>query len=326
MKAPLKQLPAGKTVVDFFVVRKVELRHTCDGDAEYLHLELGNREGRIFGTLWDEPQSGAKALKVGDIVKVQARVSLYNNRPSLMIERYRKARPEDNVSLDQFLPPPNKSVADLEKQFFGYVDSVETASLRGLLQDVFCREFFLAFSKAPGGRLWHHARLGGLIEHTVSVAAICEQLAGHFSAVQRDLLIAGALLHDVGKVEAYRFDRGFFEYTDSGRLIGHIALGMERVQHYLRGREEIPEAVQQQLAHLILSHHGELSRGSPVVPMTLEAFLLHYADQLDAMVDAYLRIAAAEGAPEKRWSQYVRLLDRYFYFPPGLLEEDEEIT
>jgi 3'-5' exoribonuclease len=321
---PIKQLSAGDHVVGFFVIRKKALRTKKADGSPFLALEFGDASGRISAAIWEDVSQQDRTLAVGDIVKVQGTVYQYRESLSLHIEKIRKARPEDGVSPDTFLPGSSRNLKKLEDKFRWLLDSVEEPYLNQLLHAVFSSPFLEDFCKAPGGKLWHHNRVGGLLEHTLGVAEICLKAAEQYPAVSRDLLLAGALLHDIGKVDSYGTDKGFIEYTDQGRLLGHIVIGYRRVENAVERIPDFPEELRKQILHLILSHQGELEKGSPVVPMTLEAILLYYADEMDSKADAFQRIMRGEKEPGKKWSQFVHLLDRFIYFGESKIEEKSD--
>ena len=315
---PLKSLQVGEEITDYFVIRKTELRSKKEDGMPYLSLELGNANGRIRATVWEDAEQRSREYPVGARVKVRGKVVQYRGRPALQVEKIRPVREDEALETADLLPPPRRPLEEIKEEFFGLIGSVAEPNLLALLQTVFSEEFWQRFSVSPAGKLWHHNRIGGLAEHTLGVAKICDFLAGRYAAVQRDLLVTGALLHDIGKVVAYQSEQGFIDFTDEGRLLGHLSIGASMVERAMRSLPNFPRELFNQVLHLVLSHHGELEKGASVVPMTLEALILYLADELDSKIDAYLRIAESERTPERRWSQYVRLLDRFFYFPPGL--------
>lgn len=320
----LKHLKPGEMVKDFFVIRKKEMRVKKSDGSFYLNLELGNATGRIAALIWDQVQEHSSCYHVGDLVKVLGKVNEYRGRNTLTIEKIRKVREEDRVSPADFLPAPQKDPALLRQELERYLESISDPSLAALLHVIFSEsEFRRSYESAPAGKLWHHNRTAGLLEHSLGVAAICDFLASRVPQVNRDLLITGALLHDVGKIKAYQTGKGFIDFSDEGRLLGHLTLGITWLREIMRQVPSLSEEYQKQLMHLLVSHHGELEKGSPVVPMTPEAMILYYADELDSNIDAYYRIAEGDREASSNWSHYVRLLDRFLYFPPEYGEEDE---
>jgi len=194
---------------------------------------------------------------------------------------------------------------------------VKDKDLSNLLKRIFeNKSFRQKFQEAPGGKLWHHAYLGGLLEHSIQVASLCDNAASDYKEIDRDLLITGALLHDIGKIEEYRFDEGYIDYSDTGRLHGHISIGAQNVRIAIEKIEKqngFPAEKKMLLIHLILSHQGELAHGSPVVPLTREALILYYMDEMDSKVNAISHVMERDKEPDRRWSRYVPVMDRFIY-------------
>lgn len=307
-------------MTEFFVLRKQEIRDTVDGK-RFLKLELGDRTGRIDGVVWDNADQIYDLAQTGDVVKIKASVTTYKEMPQLKVEKLRKAK-EEEIDLSDFLPASERDLDSLYDEFKEAVSSIQNSHLRSLLELLLKDSSVTEKLKVtPGGKLWHHAYVGGLLQHTLRVVQVCEKAASMYELVDRDLLITGALVHDIGKISSYSA-RGFFDYTDEGRLIGHIVSGNELIDRKIQMIEDFPSELALRLKHLILSHQGELEFASPVVPMTLEAIILHYADDMDAKADAFSHIIKTQKSRGKRWSDWVNLINRYIYL--GEEEETEE--
>jgi 3'-5' exoribonuclease len=314
----VKNLKVGSEVTEFFVLRKKEFRETYEGQ-RFLKLELGDKTGRIDGVVWDNPEEIYEQASPGEIVKVKGWVTTYKENPQLKVEKLRKVK-EEEIDLSDFLPTSERDLDSLFKDFKQIVSTIENGYLRKLLELLMEDSTLLdELKKTPGGKLWHHAYVGGLLSHTLKVVEICEKAASLYELVNRDLLITGALVHDIGKIKAYS-TKGFFDYTDEGRLLGHIVSGVEMIDQKLQMIQDFPSELALLVKHLILSHQGELEFASPVVPQTIEAIILHHADQMDAQVDAFTHIIKTQKAKGKRWSDWIHLINRYIY-----LGEDEEI-
>ena len=322
----IREMEPGERVTGFFIVRKKQLNTKKDG-SPYLLLTLGDPSGRIPATLWDNVKPIHDSVQVGDIVKVKGTVGTYNNALQLSVERIRKAEPSDNISKKAFVPRGNVDVESLAQSLIETFDSVKNPHLHRLLEIIFKESGWIdRFREAPGGKLWHHAYLGGLLEHTMAVVRICETMARLYPMIDRDLLISGALLHDIGKLEEYGFDQGFIDYTDEGRLWGHISIGAQRVRAFiedLQEKEPFPSELKKQLLHLVLSHQGELVHGSPVLPQTLEAMILYYADEMDSKANALKHIIERDSGPDRKWSEYVKLLDRFIYLKDDTSSDED---
>ncbi len=318
----VKNLKVGSEITEFFVLRKKEFKETFEGQ-KFLKLELGDKTGRVDGVVWDNPEEIYNQAEAGEIVKVKGWVSSYKGELQIKVERLKKAS-EGEADPADFLPASEKDLESLICEFKEITATIENIHLRKILQLILDDPSITPGLKvAPGGKLWHHAYVGGLLEHTLKVADICEKAAGLYGLINRDLLITGALAHDLGKIRAYS-SKGFFDYTDEGRLIGHIVSGVELIDQKLGMIEDFPPDLALQLKHLIISHHGELEFASPVVPMTIEAIVLHYADEMDAKVDAFAHIIKTQKIKGKRWSDWVHLINRYIYL--GDEEEDKDLN
>lgn len=308
----IKNLEPGDQVLGFFVVRSKELKQRKDG-SPFVSFELGDRTGRIRGTMWDNAQAGYDSIEVGQIAKIQGHTSTYRDELYITVEKIRKSVEQDNVDISQFMATTQKDVRIMTLRLFSIIDSLGSSHVKKLLHAIFDDiPFKNKFSKAPAAKLWHQNYLGGLLEHTLQVVDICEKVLPNYEGVNRDILIAGALLHDIGKVTELSTE-GFIDYSEEGRLLGHIVMGYQYVTEKIKQMHDFPQKIGNQILHLILSHHGQREHGAPVVPMTLEAMLLHTADYMDSQTSAFIRIINNEKEPGKKWSKYVNLIDRYIY-------------
>lgn len=315
----ITDLKAGQKITDFFVVRHKEIHTKKDSTETYLSIELGDASGRIFGSLWGDWQKVEHELKIGELAKVRANVIDWHGKPHLSITKIRHLCDSDDVSLDSFLPRAQKPASQLLDEFQTLSDQISDDHLAKLLKSILTEDNLMdKLQKAPGGKLWHHCYLGGLLEHSINVAQIVLAIAENYKHINRDLVLAGALLHDIGKIVEFKWD-GFIDYSDAGRLHGHIAIGYALVAQKIEKIKGFPATLRDELLHLILSHQGKLEQGSPVVPMTREAFVLYFADELDSKLGAFDRIDEKENESGKKWSNYVKLLDRFLYLGDGSL-------
>ncbi len=304
----------GEEVTEFFLIKDIEEKKKKTDNSPFLVLELGYAEGRIWSYIWDNTNEFLDEYKTGDIVKVRGFVEKFKDQYQLKLTRIRKAVSSDDISVEDLLPNYPGDLKDLESRLNGLIDRIEDKHFRDLCSYLLQKgENGLLFKKAPGGKLWHHGYIGGLLEHTVGVAELVEKVGSNYSGINLDLLRAGALLHDIGKADAYTVSP-YIDYTDDGRLIGHIVQGYSIVEREIKGQKDFPLEHARQLLHLILSHQGEHEKQSPVVPMTREALILHYADEIDSGVNAINRIIEEQKTPETNWSSYVNLIDRFIYF------------
>jgi len=305
----IRDLAPGDRVEDYFALRKVERKEHQGG--ERLSLEFGDASGRIEGVMWDGYDGIIDQLTTGAIVKVRGQVGVFRDKPQIKVERLRPLNDEDTVDLSSFVPrspvEPGTLASELDRFIGSITDSYLSALLTNLLGVGQSRDAYL---QAAGGKRWHHDSLGGLAEHSLNMARIVDLMCQVYPDLDRDLLICGALLHDIGKIEQYEIT-SMIDYSDEGRLVGHINSGDFRVTTAMRAIEGFPAKTEQLLRHLIVSHQGQMETGSPVVPQTREAFILYYADEIDSKMGALRHVTEKTG--DRPWSDYVNLIGRYIY-------------
>jgi len=302
----LRQYDIGESFTLFCIVRKRELRTSRTGSS-YLILEVGDRSGRLSGNIWSDAENLYFNYPEGTIAKIQGAIENYQGRKQIAFKKIRLANEEDNINPSDFLPvsavEPEKNFLMLRNMAVSVTNPFLNKLLLGFFDDPVMAD---KMRRAPGGKLWHHDRIGGLIEHTLGICRVCKLLIRLYPNINRDLLIAGAILHDIGKVEEFTYDL-FIDYSDRGRLVGHITIGAQMVIQHAALIENFPPDLLDKLTHLVLSHQAEF--GSPVKPSTREAFLLHYADQIDSKMDA-LNSIARELPDGEKWT-YVKLLEQW---------------
>jgi 3'-5' exoribonuclease len=305
----VSDLSTEQNVTTFFLVHEKEIRNTREGKS-YLRLELGDRSGTIEARMWDQFEIAAKDVSRDDIVKVQARVEIYRNRPQLAVLQVRLAKPEE-VDLSDYLPHTKEDVGKLWAQLQGYAASITDqwlqALVRAILSDPKIED---RYKLAPAAKVMHHAYLGGLLEHVVSLCGLSKQVAAHYPELNLDLLLTAAILHDVGKLEELCYDRSI-GYTVEGQLLGHIVMEVETVGKAMDAIEGFPPKLKTVVKHLLVSHHGEYEFGSPKLPMIREALVFHYLDDLDSKLAA-IRSALALESGDEDWSSYSSALARKF--------------
>ena len=310
MKTPLvADLNSEQSITSFFLVHEKEIRNTREGKA-YLRLELGDRSGTIEARMWDQFESAAKDISRDDLVKVQARVEIYRNRPQLSLQQVRLAKPEE-VDLADFLPQTKADVGKLYAQLLEYAGSIGNPWLKKLVTGIISDpSIAVRYKRAPAAKVMHHAYLGGLLEHVISLCGLAKQIAAHYPELDVDLLLTAAILHDVGKLEELCFERAI-GYTVEGQLLGHIVMELETVSKAMDAIEGFPSNLKTVVQHLLISHHGQYEFGSPKLPMIREALAFHYLDDLDSKLAA-ARAALAVDTGEPEWSAYSGALGRKF--------------
>lgn len=315
----VKELAEGTRVDCEFAVSAREMRATRHGDA-YLSLELSDRTGRIPAVQF-RPDAAASRLPVGSVARVVGTVTSYRGIKRISVEHLRGAR---SFEADDLLGSGPRDKDELVAELRAIAASVRDRGLRSVIRAVFADEaFFERFAASPGSQSRHHAYRTGLLEHTVSVAGVCRSLAARYPGCDADLLVSAALLHDIGKVFELEHSAAI-EYTDVGRLLGHVVLGDRHLNDVVsQNGLKIDSDKLARLSHAILSHHGELEWGSPKRPSTVEALLLHHVDNLDAKASGFLEIASGAVALDERWTDAQNLFRRPLFAPAPI--EDERI-
>jgi 3'-5' exoribonuclease len=298
-----------QTITSFFLVHEKEVRNTREGRA-YLRLELGDRSGTIEARMWDQFENIAKDIDRDDFVKVQARVELYKNRPQLAVLQVRLAKPEE-IDLADYLPHTTADVEKMWAQLLTDAESIANPWLKKLVMQIVCEpEVTRCYKRAPAAKVMHHAYLGGLLEHVVSLCGMAKLAAEQYPELDVDLLLTAAILHDVGKLDELCYERAI-GYTTPGQLLGHIVMELETVTRAMDKIEGFPPALKTVVQHLLISHHGQYEFGSPKQPMIREALVFHYLDDLDSKLAA-VRVALATPSGDDEWSAYSGALGRRF--------------
>jgi 3'-5' exoribonuclease len=298
-----------QNITSFFLVHEKEVRNTREGRA-YLRLELGDRSGTIEARMWEQFEVAAKDISRDDFVKVQARVEVYRNKPQLSLVQLRLAKPEE-IDLADYLPHTTADVEKMWAQLLAYAESIGNPWLKKLvLQIVADPDLVRCYKRAPAAKVMHHAYLGGLLEHVISLCGMAKVVAGHYPELDVDLLLTAAILHDVGKLEELCYERAI-GYTTPGQLLGHIVMELETVARAIDKIAGFPPALKTVVQHMLISHHGQYEFGSPKLPMIREAMVFHYLDDLDSKLAA-VRVALATPSGDDEWSAYSSALGRKF--------------
>ncbi len=275
----------GKFFDGFFLVLSNQQR-TTQTNKPYLNLIFCDKSGQVEGRVWDPSDHRiTKDIDRGDIVKIRGAVSRYNDRLQIKVDQLRRAQPAE-VDKSDLMPSTTFDVEALWSQLRGFVDSFTEPNLKLLLTTLLDDPKLAgAYREAPAAKQLHHAWLGGLLEHVVSLLTLADRIAPHYPLVHRDLLLTGVILHDIGKVRELSWDIGF-DYTLEGTLLGHISIGASLAERTMDALPNFPPKLKTLVLHLILSHHGKLEFGSPKLPMTPEALALSFIDDLDAKMQA----------------------------------------
>jgi 3'-5' exoribonuclease len=310
----LNELSDGMEIDQVLLVRDAERRRRRDG-GEYLRLRLGDRTGAVACMVWEELVEIEELARAGAPVHVRGRYTVHPRfGPQVNLRALQAARPGSFDPKD-LLDGPARDVSQMEDEVRELLATIQEPHLRVLLRRVFGEdsELWAGYRVAPAAKHYHQAYRHGLLEHCLGVAQAVSAISATFPGIDRDVAVTGALLHDIGKLEAYTDDAQHIDLTDAGRLQGEIALGYYRIRRAIEDIEGFPPELAQAVGHIILSHHGALEHGSPVVPCTREATLVHMIDNLGGRLGSFDRLEK-ELAPGRRWSGFDRAIGGGAFF------------
>jgi 3'-5' exoribonuclease len=297
-----------KIVTSNFVVVSKQIKPKKTGEP-YLALTLGDRSGQLEAKMWDNVEEALNAFEQDDFVKIKGLVNKYKNRFQLTIHKLRKLG-ETEIDFSDYLPKTTRNIDELWQTLAEFVASFQNPHLKALVQAFMSDpEIAAAYRNAPAAKTLHHAYIGGLLDHVVSLCSSCYLVCQNYPQVNRDLLLTGVFLHDIGKIHELAYNRSF-SYTTRGQLLGHMIIELEMLQAKLALLPDFPPELKTLLEHLIISHHGEYEFGSPKLPMFPEALLLHYMDDLDSKMEAMRAHFEREADLESPWTSYNASLGR----------------
>jgi len=310
----LSELSDGAEVDQVLIVREAERRQRRDG-GDYLRLRLGDRTGMVACMVWEELEGSEELARAGEAVRVRGRYTVHPRFGPQINLRGLDAPAPGSFELADLLDGPSRQVEQMEAEVRELLDTIQEPHLRLLLEQVFGEgsELWAGYRVAPAAKYYHQAYRHGLLEHCLGVAQAVSTVSATFPGIDRDVAVTGALLHDIGKLEAYTDDAQAIDLTDAGRLQGEIALGYYRIRRMIEDIEGFPAELAQAVGHIILSHHGALEHGSPVLPCTREATLVHMIDNLGGRLGSFDRLEKSL-APGKRWSAFDRAIGAEAFF------------
>jgi 3'-5' exoribonuclease len=322
MKSPyVGNLVPNETVTAQFLVLSKEIRQKKTGEP-YLSLHLSDRTGEIEAKMWDNVAEVMHTFDRDDFVKVKGFAQVYQNRSQFTIHRLRRLE-EHEVDFADFFPCSERDPKEMWDELQSIIRSLQDPHLRALLQTVFSDERLAAmYRMAPAAKNIHHACRGGLLEHVLSLCALSRLVAPHYKEIDLDLLITGAILHDIGKVEELSYTRSF-GYSADGQLLGHIVLGVRLLGNAFGKLPEFPHRLRVLVEHIIISHHGELEFGSPKVPAFPEALLLHHLDNLDSKMNAVRNALKRDGHIDGEFTGWVASLERVLLKKARYLRDEQ---
>lgn len=304
----IKDFKDGEPVIDHYLCKQKNMLKSRAGK-NYLSIKLQDKTGTIEGKVW-ELGNEIHNFDENDFIKIDASVLNYQNELQLNIKRIRKSR-EGEYDPKDYIPTTEKDTKQMYNGLVSYIKTLENRYIKQLLENVLVKSKTITdlFTQHSAAKNMHHSYMGGLLEHTLSVVEICDFMSGRYQSVNRDILLCSAILHDIGKIyEISPFPIN--DYTDDGQLLGHIYIGTELVEKEAALIEGFPPKLLSLIKHSILAHHGEYEYGSPKRPKTIEAFILHAADNMDAKVKAFEEAIASESGVNGSWVGYHKLLSR----------------
>ncbi|MBR6237481.1 MAG: HD domain-containing protein [Lachnospiraceae bacterium] len=303
----LKDLTEGSRISDIYLIKQRSSAVTKNGK-NYLNVILQDKTGTMDAKVWEPNSAGIEDFDEKDYVEIVGDVSTFNGALQVSVKRARLAHEGEYEPAD-YLPVSGKNVDSMYKELLDIIDRTENTYLKKLLQAFFVEDekFIAKFKFSSAAKMVHHAFVGGLLEHTLSVTKNCIFFAAQYPALDRDLLVTSAICHDIGKTkELSPYPDN--DYTDEGGLLGHIVMGTEMIGEKVKSIEGFPPVLENELKHCILAHHGEYEFGSPKKPALIEAVALNFADDLDAKMETFTELLGKSQNP-KEWQGFNRLLD-----------------
>ncbi len=309
MKSPyVNELEPNKVIQTSFLVHSKEIRQKKSGEL-YLSLLLADRTGELDAKMFDNCADVLDAFERDDFVKVKGLIQIFHNRPQLTIHKMRRMD-DSEIDFVDYFPSTRRDPEEMWRELRGMVAGMSNAHLRSLLDSVLDDpEIAARYKRAPAAKSIHHAFLGGLLEHVLSLATLARLTAPHYPHVDFDLMLTGVVLHDIGKIYELNYERGF-SYSNDGQLLGHIHIGLRMVADKLRGLADFPEKLRVLVEHMVLSHHGQLEYGSPKLPQFPEALLLHYLDDLDSKMECMRALIEKDRQVEGCFTSFHPALER----------------
>ena len=312
----VNQLANGDNIDEVFLVADKQLRANRQGNL-YLHLELRDKTGNVGARLWNATENLSRTFEPGDFLQVRGKIQVFQGALQIILSHI-EGVPRDHVEPEDFIPQSSQNVAKLTSRLRELLFGLKNAYLRALAECFLIDEpFLLRFTTAPAGVKNHHAYQAGLLEHVVTMMSVADRISDLYPEVDRDLLLMGIFLHDIGKITELSYDRAY-GYTDEGQLVGHLVMGVEMLRDKVEQTadltgEAFPTELLLRLKHMIVSHHGTAEFGSIKVPMTPEAVALHYLDNLDAKIHTFTREIRDDPCKESNWTPYQPNMNRRLF-------------
>ncbi|MFH1412381.1 MAG: HD domain-containing protein [Candidatus Omnitrophota bacterium] len=305
----IQDMKVNEKIDSVFMLRKKNLKLT-KYDKPYLEIGLSDRTGKIEGRLWDDADKYNETAETGDIVRVKGVVDKYREEKQIKVDLVEKA--DERAYKFEDMVRVAENVEEIYEKIVSYLTAMENPWISKLAETFLSdKELIDKFKEGVGGKSWHNAYIGGLMEHTYEVMYICGKVCDLYPQADRDVAMFGAFVHDIGKTA--EIDARKLEYTSEGGLLGHITIGYRILSEKISSVEGFPKELRLRLEHIILSHHGEYEQQSPVLPKTLEATIVYQADELMSQANAIKEIQTGQSAEGKEWSDYVMIKGRKYY-------------
>ncbi len=306
----IDSINAGDKIDDIFMLSEKNLAQKKDGN-NYLNMTFSDKTGRIKGVMWDRVDEIIGGITSGDFVHIVGNVSEYRDMLQLVVKKMDVCS-IDSIAPADFLPATSRDVDTMFDRLLKITATIQTVYVKNLLQAFWDDEEFVNnFKTAPAAKKVHHAYVGGLLEHSLSMAFLAEKIADHYSGVDRDMLIAGTILHDIGKIREFKYKTSI-DYSDEGRLMSHIVIGIQMLDEKIEQVESFPREKALLLKHILVSHHGSREFGSPEPPKTIEAVLVNYIDEIDSKINGIREFMGSDESNEN-WTSFHRLWGRHFF-------------
>lgn len=313
-------------VDSLFLVKTMRLSETKAGKP-FLALELMDRTGEVIARVWDGAERLASQCPAGSVGRVLGQAQVYKGTLQLKVTNIAKVD-RSQVDWARFLPTTPCDIGVMAEEILAVIAALPDHDIQRLLLAVVSDQpLWKAFMSAPAAKSMHHAYIGGLLEHSLGICRLADRVCGLYPSINRSLLMAGTLFHDLGKVREFSFAVPPFDYSDQGRLLGHMVISLEILQEKLISLAPFPERTAMMIKHLIISHHGRYEFGSPALPMIREAFVLNFLDDLDSKMNYLDRLSCQAPAADYQWTEYQRTMERFLFVtgPPAPRATDDDL-
>ena len=323
-KQMVTDLNLNTRINDIFFLKDVEFKVRRDKKTIDMFFKIADKTGEIEAINWDVPNDRVEKLSKIEFARVQGYITKKKSDGTLQatVSSLTETAPLE-LDYSDYLPQSKKDLDELMNIVYSNIELIKNIYLKKLLKAFFDdQEFVEKFKKAPAATKVHQPYLGGLLEHTCNLVKICETMGDIYKEINREFLITMALLHDIGKIREYTYDR-VIEYTDEGKLLGHIAIGLEMIDQKIKNLNNFPPDLELMIKHTLLSHHGRFEFGSPKLPSILTAIALHYADEIEAKISGFINIKEESGNFNEKWSKWIWWLERPVYLDEEIILKDK---